>query len=283
MSNVLSCEEMAHSVSSSRWNLAGKTALVTGATKGIGKAITEELARLGASVYVCARSENDLKEKLQEWKDEGLAVNGSICDVSLPESRKQLMIEVSDHFTGKLNILVNNAARLHIMPTLDVSSDEVSLMMRTNFESGFHLSQLAHPLLKASGDGSIVFISSIAATLATGRDVSIYCSTKGALNQLTRSLAFEWAKDRIRINTVAPGYTFSDMLNQVLEKDAETSNLLKARIPLRRLGQGHEIGAAVAFLCMPCSSYTTGSIITIDGGVSTHQFAQECLPIEEIG
>lgn len=272
---------MSHSSSPSRWNLVGKTALVTGATKGIGKAITEELARLGASVYVCALPENDLmKERLQQWKDEGLAVEGMECDVSLPEFRKQLMLAVSDHFDGKLNILVNNAGRLGMMPTLDVSSEELSLMMQTNFESGFHLSQLAHPLLKTSGEASIVFISSIAATLAFSRDVVTYCSTKGALNQLTRSLAFEWAKDKIRVNAVSPGYTSTDMLNKVIEQAPDVKNPMKARIPLRRFGKADEISAAVAFLCMPCSAYTTGAIITIDGGMSTHQYFDACLPIE---
>ncbi|MCO5559151.1 hypothetical protein L7F22_012744 [Adiantum nelumboides] len=199
-----------------RWSLKGRTALVTGASKGIGRSIAEELAQLGASVYVCARSENELRQRLKEWKNAGLPIYGSACDISIHSSREQLMAEVCKQFQDKLDILVNNAGRIgQIMCTVDGPFDDMWLTMRTNFESAIHLSRLAHPLLKASGAGNIVLISSIAGSQAMGSGACIYQCTKGALNQLTRSLAFEWAKDGIRVNAIAPGYIQTDMLNAV--------------------------------------------------------------------
>ncbi|MCO5563548.1 hypothetical protein L7F22_017193 [Adiantum nelumboides] len=261
-----------------RWSLKGRTALVTGATKGIGRAIAEELAQLGASVYVCARSEIDLKERLQEWKAAGLAISGCACDVSSYSSCEQLMAHVSAHFQGNLDILVLNAATMgSVMPTVDVPIDDMLLTMRINFESGIFLSRLAHPLLKASGVGSIVFISSIAGSQATGHNVCMYHCTKGAVNQLTKNLAFEWAKDGIRVNAVAPGYIFTELACSLGD---DVINTVGNRTPLRRYGEVHEIAAAVAFLCMPCSAFTTGIIMTIDGGMTCHHSLTACPSIE---
>lgn len=263
----------------SRWNLVGKTALVTGATKGIGRAIAEELAGLGARVYICARSESDVKERVQEWKEAGLAIDGSVCDVSSLDSCKQLIAAVSDHFAGKLDILVNNAGIMTTRPSIEASPDYLSLIMRTNFESGFHMSRLAHPLLKASGQASIVFNSSNASIAPTRIHCALYSASKGALNQLTKSFACEWAKDGIRVNAVAPGYTHSDFLDKELTEEITT--MIHARTPLRRIGEAKEIAGTVAFLCMPCSYFTTGVILTVDGGMTAHHFATPCPPIEK--
>ncbi|KAI9089709.1 hypothetical protein K1719_029002 [Acacia pycnantha] len=111
---------------------------------------------------------------------------------------------VASIFQGKLNILVNNVGKYLIKETTDYTAEEVSSIMSTNFESAYHLSQLAHPLLKASGCGSIVFISSIAGVKAMPL-LSAYAASKGAMNQVTKNLAMEWAKDNIRVNMVAPG------------------------------------------------------------------------------
>lgn len=247
-----------------RWSLAGTTALVTGGTKGIGRAIVEELAGLGATVYTCSRNETELNKCLQEWEESKLSVAGSVCDVSSWAEREKLMEKVSSIFQGKLNILINNAAGLILKQTDDYTLEDYSFIMATNFESLFHLCQLAHPLLKASGAGSITNISSVAGSFAID-DMTLYSATKGAINQLTRNLACEWAKDNIRTNCVAPGYTRTPMV-QCLMDDEEVNAKMISRIPLGRMGEPKEIASLVAFLCMPAASYITGQIICADGG-----------------
>ncbi|KAI5064314.1 hypothetical protein GOP47_0020984 [Adiantum capillus-veneris] len=158
------------------------------------------------------------------------------------------------------------------LPVQDMAST-----LRTNFESSVHLSCLAHPLLKASAEGSLVFISSIAGSQTVGPTIAIYHCSKGALNQLTKNLALEWAKDGIRVNTVAPGYTQTDMVSLVTN---EVLDAAKMRIPMRRFGEVHEIVAAVAFLCMPCSSFTTGTILRVDGGMTCLNSIAACADIE---
>ncbi|CAN4105334.1 unnamed protein product [Withania somnifera] len=200
--------------SSPRWSLSGFTALVTGGTRGIGHAVVEELAELGATVYTCSRNEAELNELLQDWAAKGLQVKGSICDASSKEQRIQLMENVSSSFDGKLNILINNVGTNIRKPTTDYTTEEYAHLFATNFESAYHLCQLAHPMLKASGNGSVVFISSVAGLvhLSSG---SIYGATKGAMNQLTRNLACEWAKDEIRVNGVAPWYIRTSLVEHV--------------------------------------------------------------------
>ncbi|URD80912.1 Tropinone reductase [Musa troglodytarum] len=187
-----------------RWSLAGATALVTGGTKGIGHAIVEELARFGAAIHTCSRNEAELNKSLKEWGAKNFKVTGSVCDVACRADREKLMEDVKSTFGGKLSILVNNAGTGFVKPMVAVTPDEYSFMMSTNLESAFHLNQLAHPLLKASGAGSIVNVSSLAGIVGID-NITIYGATKAALNQLTRSLACEWAKDNIRTNCVAPG------------------------------------------------------------------------------
>ncbi|XP_066381206.1 tropinone reductase homolog At2g29150-like, partial [Miscanthus floridulus] len=195
---------MAAATGSERWSLAGATALVTGGSKGIGHAIVEELAGFGARVHACARSTMDLEECRRRWAEKGFDVTVSVCDVAVRADRERLMETVKATFDGKLDILVNNAALLIIKPPVEYTAEDYSRIMATNLESCFHLSQLAHLLLRnasVAGGGSVVHISSIASFLAFPQE-TLYSVTKGGPNQLTRSLATEWAHDKIRVNCV---------------------------------------------------------------------------------
>ncbi|XP_058112216.1 tropinone reductase homolog At5g06060-like isoform X2 [Magnolia sinica] len=234
------------------------------------RAVVEELAEFGASVHTCARNEEELRQRLRDWTESGYRVTGSVCDVSSRAAREKLMEEVSNVFQGKLNILINNVGGGIIKTTVEYTAEDYSYIMSTTFESAYHLSQLSHPLLKASGLGNIVFISSVAGLVAVDCG-TIYSAAKGALNQLTKNLACEWAKDNIRTNCVAPWLTITPAIDDVLENKELVEEVI-GRTPLRRIGEAKEVSSLVTFLCMPAASYITGQVIAVDGGASINGF-----------
>ncbi|XP_019090923.1 PREDICTED: tropinone reductase homolog At1g07440-like isoform X1 [Camelina sativa] len=257
---------------SNRWSLKGKNALVTGGTKGIGHAVIEELAVFGAVRHTCARDESQLNECLSKWKKKGFQVTGSVCDASLRTERESLMQTVSSMFGGKLDILINNVGAIRSKPTVDCTAEDFSFHISTNLESAYHLSQLAHPLLKTSGCGNIVLMSSIAGVVSFSVG-SIYSATKGAMNQLARNLACEWASDGIRANAVAPAVIATPLAAAVF--DDEVKKMVVSRKPLGRFGEPEEVASVVAFLCMPAASYITGQTICVDGGLSVNGFSYQ--------
>ncbi|AEC08228.1 NAD(P)-binding Rossmann-fold superfamily protein [Arabidopsis thaliana] len=237
------------------------------------EAVVEELSILGARVHTCARDETQLQERLREWQEKGFQVTTSICDVSLREQREKLMETVSSLFQGKLNILVNNVGTLMLKPTTEYTAEEFSFLMATNLDSAFHISQLAHPLLKASGSGSIVLMSSIAGVVHVGVG-SIYGATKGAMNQLARNLACEWASDNIRTNAICPWLITTPLISDLLSVE-EMKKEAEERTPMGRVGEANEVSPLVAFLCLPAASYITGQVICVDGGLTVNGFSYQ--------
>nr|GLL26834.1 tropinone reductase homolog [Ipomoea trifida] len=252
-----------------RWSLQGITALVTGGTRGLGHATVEEFASLGATVYTCARNQKELDECLKSWKDKGYCVFGSTCDILQPSEREHLVQLVYKQFDGKLNILVNNVARLITKSALDYDAQDFSDTVGTMLEASFHLSQLAHPLLKASGNGSIVFISACASLVYIPVH-TIYAASKGAINSLTSNLACEWANDNIRVNAIAPWAMRTSFTEAAKEEHGELLETMIQRTPQHRLAEPREISAAVAFLCFPAASFITGQVICVDGGATVY-------------
>ncbi|KAL0670764.1 hypothetical protein Bca4012_033468 [Brassica carinata] len=191
------------------------------------------------------------------------------------------MQTVSAIFDGKLSILVNNDAVVHTKPTTEYDANDFSFQISTNLESAYHLSQLSHPLLKASGFGSIVMISSVGGVVSMCCG-SIYSLAKGALNQLAKKLACEWARDGIRTNSVAPNFltlcpshSYVYLVNNQFFKDADYEKSLLNRTPLGRAGEPNEVASLVAFLCLPAASYITGQTICVDGGLTVNGFSYQ--------
>ncbi len=251
------------------WRLENRKALVTGGTRGIGRAIAEEFARLGAEVLVVARDEDVLGQRVEEWQREGLEIDGIVADVTDPEDRLTI-IDVARESWGQLDILVNNVGTNIRKAAVKYAADEIHQLFETNLFSAFELSRMAHILLLDGENSSIVNISSVAG-LVHVRSGVIYGMTKAAMAQMTRNLAVEWAKDRIRVNCIAPWYIRTPLAEQVLQNEVYR-NAVVHRTPLRRIGEPAEVAGLAAFLCMPLAAYITGQCICVDGGFTIHGF-----------
>ena len=256
-------------MTSSLWSLAGQCALVTGGTKGIGEAIVRQFLDLGASVFIVARDNDLLKQQLIDYRRNGHNVEGLAADVS----QLGIAIEVIDAVQKKwdnLNILVNNAGTNIRKSTVDYSLTDYEHVLNTNLRSAYELSQAAYPLLKESGNGKVVFVSSVSGLSHTSSG-SLYGMTKAALLQLTRNLAVEWASDDIRVNAVAPWYINTPLASPVLTNPEKLAGILK-RTPMNRIGEPDEVASVVSFLSMPASGYVTGQTIAVDGGLLAWAF-----------
>ncbi|WIA11302.1 hypothetical protein OEZ85_011425 [Tetradesmus obliquus] len=254
-----------------RFSLEGKTALVTGGTKGIGQAVVAELCALGAKVYFCSRSQQDVDAALASFQQQGYAVAGMAADVANKEPREQLVQQVSDAFGGSLHILVNNVGTNIRKPTSEFTDQDYSTVLTTNLESAFKLCQLCRPLLKAAGSSSILFNSSVAGGPLAMFSGTLYAMSKAALNQLTKNLAVEWAPDGIRVNSVAPWYTATPLAMQVLQ-DKEFEAKVVSATPMGRIAQPSEVASVMAFLTGPGAAFVTGQTLAVDGGYSVKGF-----------
>lgn len=245
------------------WSLEGHRALVTGGSRGIGRAVVEELADLGARVAAVARDASPLEDLAG---DRVVPLEG---DVTVPADRERMLASASEALGG-LDILVNNAGANVRRRALDYEPGEFDRILRLNLESAFELCRMAHPVLRESGHAAIVNMASVAG-LTHLRTGAPYAMSKAAMIQMTRNLACEWAEDGIRVNAVAPWYIRTPLAEQVLSDDDYRRQVLE-RTPMKRIGEPSEVAGTVAFLCMPRAGYITGQCIAVDGGFSVFGF-----------
>ena len=238
--------------------------LVTGGTRGIGLAITEELLKAGARVYIASRKQAAVDEALASLSRFGDRCAGSTCNVGEPDDRQKLINSVTDRFGG-LDVLVNNAAANPVFGKVEATEPwAFQKIMQVNLEAPFELAKLALPYLKQSEAASVLNISSIGG-LRPEPKLGIYSVSKAALNSLTKVLAKEWGRYGIRVNAICPGLIQTDF-SQALWQNEQLIQQMQHHTPQGRIGQPAEIGRLAVSIVSSFGSYCTGHIFTADGG-----------------
>lgn len=256
---------------SARWRLDGQVALVTGASAGIGRATVSELLGLGATALACARDADALDAAAVEWREDhpGREVHVLPCDVADAMGRERLFDWIEGLGLG-LSILVNNVGTNQRRATMDYDETEWRAIFETNLFSAFELCRGAYPLLREHASSAIVNVGSVSGATHV-RTGSPYGMSKAAMHQLTRNLAVEWAAEGVRVNAVLPWYIRTRRTSAVLADPDYLEDVL-GRTPMARIGEPEEAAAAIAFLCLPASSYITAQCIAVDGGFLNYGF-----------
>jgi NAD(P)-dependent dehydrogenase (short-subunit alcohol dehydrogenase family) len=248
------------------FDLRGRAALVTGASRGIGRAIALGLAQAGASVAVAARGGERCKEVAEEIRERGGDAIGVAFDLADPDSHAPLLDAVTAAF-GRLDILVNNGAILKPHFLERVTADELDLLHHTNVRGPVLLSRLAFPRLAASGHGAIVNLAAVAGHRPM-KGLGAYGASKAALISWTRVMAQEWTPQGVRVNGLTPGSVATDM---ILPADPERRERFVAELAAQnlfgRIAEPEEMVGPVLFLASDAASFMTGQILVVDGGL----------------
>ena len=249
--------------------LKDKVAIITGGGTGIGKATAFLFAEEGASVVITGRRKKILEEAEEEALKKGLEINYIVSDVSSEDDCKKT-VEFTTNKLGKIDILFNNAGYIRSRITHEIEIDDWVKTFDVNVKGTFMMSRLVIPYMLKQKYGVIVNNSSILG-LKASRNFAAYSSAKGAVNQLTRSMALEYADKGIRVNAICPGTVYTPMADDMFNQQGERETVEKRYIsvhPIGRLSKPGEIANAVLFLCNDKVSFMTGSMLSVDGGMS---------------
>lgn len=245
------------------FDLTGKVAMVTGSTRGLGEVSAKALAKAGADVAVCGRNREDLDRVSAAIRDLGRNSAGFALDVTLKDKVHAGVEQILKHF-GKVDILVNNAGTNYRVPVLEYPEESWDLIINTNLKGYFLVAQAVVPQMLERGYGKVINMSSIFGKVPLP-DQLAYASSKGGVNQMTKVMALEWAKQGVRVNAIGPTYFETDMVAQI-RNDPQRFKFINERTPMGRWGHLHELEGIVIFLAAPASDFITGQTIYIDGG-----------------
>ena len=248
-----------------RFNLAGRTALVTGSSSGIGFALAGGLAGAGATVILNARNEDKLKQAAARLRADGAKVHAVAFDVTDGAAVAEAVARI-ERDLGPIDILVNNAGMQRRAPLEEFPEAEWHTLMKTNVDSVFLVGQAVARCMIPRRRGKIINICSVQSEL--GRpNIAPYTASKGAVKMLTKGMAIDWGQHGIQVNGLGPGY-FRTELTEALVKNAEFSAWLVGRTPSRRWGDVEDLVGAAVFLASEASSFVNGHILYVDGGVT---------------
>ena len=248
------------------FNLKGKTALITGASKGIGEAIARLYAACGANLVINSRKQEDLDNVSAEIRAAGGICTGIAANAGNLEDCKML-IEKTMAVYGSIDILVNNAAANPVYgPIVTCEEWAYTKIMDVNLKAPFELCKGVYPIMKQSGGGSVINISSIAG-LTPDPGLGMYSVSKAALNMLTKVMAKEWGTDKIRVNAICPGLIKTKFSEALWQNEKWLAGFIK-HLPLGRMGTVEEIAGLALFLASEASAYCTGTLFTADGGIT---------------
>ena len=248
------------------FDLRGKVAIVTGASRGLGQSMARTLAKAGVDLVITARDAMRLEPFRREMESTGTNVLPLSVDITAQDDIAKMAVAALDAY-GRIDILVNNAGCNIRKPALELAWDEWDRVLDTNLKGMFFCSQAVAPQMIKQGKGKIINMGSAACVVAYP-EITAYCSSRGGVLQLTRSLAAEWGPRGVNVNVIAPGW-FETEQTKALYEDSSWVDYITERIPLRRSGRTSDLDGALLFLASDASDYVTGQIILIDGGFTT--------------